>query len=633
MNNVIRKLAKLGVGAKLATISFVLIAIVFGIFVWASGQATSALLKQRASEEVAARSRLVLSMSNDAPQLRSTLLSLKVGKTGGYYVLDAATGPDYGRLIIAAKREGQNVLADKTADGREFIKEILNKKEGVIYYRAAADVGERMATFMHVQDKKWIIVGDTYVDEFTHEATTLRNFSAGAACIALLILTACLYASIRKTVTGPLAQATQLARRLATGDLTSRLETKRTDEIGLLLRAINSIGQGLANVVWNIRHGTETLATETKEIAAGNLDLSARTEQQASSLEETASAMEEMTSTVKENAANAEQANALAHTAAKVAIKGGNVVAEVVNTMDAINQSSKKIADIISVIDGIAFQTNILALNAAVEAARAGEQGRGFAVVASEVRNLAQRSSAAAREIKTLIDDSVGKVQSGSKLVAHAGTTMDEVVSSIQRVDNIMSEISSASREQSIGIEQVNQAIAQMDQVTQQNAALVEEAAASAESLQNQTTELNNVVSIFTIKSGSHGSTEEAQEMVMQAIEAMRENGTDAACAEINNKLGRFCDRDLYVVVYDMNGRNLAHGANPGNVGKDMIDAKDSAGNLYIRERIAIIQNSGKGWQDYMFLNPISKQIEAKSMYLDQYQYQNLIIGCGVYKK
>ncbi|WP_353156781.1 methyl-accepting chemotaxis protein [Herminiimonas fonticola] len=633
MNKVIRKLAKLGVGAKLATISFVLIAIVFGIFVWTTGQATSAMLEQRATEEVAARSRLVLGMSSDAALVKSTLLSLKVGKTGGYYVLDAAAGPDYGKLIIAAKREGQNVLADKATDGREFIKEILNKKEGAIHYRSPADAGspERLATFIYLQDKKWVVVGDTYVDEFIHEATALRNFYAGAACLALLILTACLYAGIRKTVTGPLAQATQLARQLATGDLTSRLETKRTDEIGLLLRAINSIGQGLANVVWNIRHGTETLATETKEIAAGNLDLSARTEQQASSLEQTASAMEEMTSTVKENAANAEQANALAHTAAEVAIKGGSVVAEVVNTMDSINQSSKKIADIISVIDGIAFQTNILALNAAVEAARAGEQGRGFAVVASEVRNLAQRSSAAAREIKTLIEDSVSKVQSGSKLVAHAGTTMDEVVSSIQRVDNIMGEISSASREQSIGIEQVNQAIAQMDQVTQQNAALVEEAAASAESLQNQTTELSNVVSIFTIKNSSHGSTDEAQEMVMKAIEAMRENGKDAACAEINNKLGQFCDRDLYVVVYDMSGRNLAHGANPGNAGKDMIDAKDGAGNLYIRERVAIIQNSGKGWQDYMFLNPISKQVEAKSMYLDR--YQDLIIGCGVYKR
>jgi methyl-accepting chemotaxis protein-2 (aspartate sensor receptor) len=632
MNNVIRKLSRLGVGVKLAAISFVLIAVVFGIFVWATGRATTNMLEQRATEEVSAKSKLVLGMSSDAALIKNKLLALKVGQTGTYYVLDANPGNDFGKLVIAAKREGQNVLADKATDGREFIKEMLSKKEGVIRYRSPADAGspERIAAFTFAADKNWVVVGDTFTAEFTHEATALRNVSAAAAFIALLILTALLYSAIRKNVTGPLAQATRVARQLATGDLTTRLETKRTDEIGQLLSAINSIGQGLANVVWNIRHGTETLSTATSEIAAGNLDLSSRTEQQASSLEETASAMEEMTSTVKENAANAEQANTLARNASQVAVKGGNAVAEVVSTMDSINQSSKKIVDIISVIDGIAFQTNILALNAAVEAARAGEQGRGFAVVASEVRSLAQRSSAAAREIKSLIEDSVDKVQSGSKLVAQAGTTMQEVVSSIKSVDDIMAQISSASREQSIGIEQVNQAIAQMDQVTQQNAALVEQAAASAESLQSQTTELNNVVSIFKIKSGSHGSMDEARDMVSKAIESMYENGKEKTFAEISNKLGQFCDRDLYVVVYDMHGRNLAHGANPALIGKDLIDAKDGAGNPFVRERIAIIQNTGKGWQDYMFLNPISKQIEAKSMYLDK--YEDLIIGCGVYK-
>ncbi len=631
MNSVKRYLARLGVGVKLAAISFLLIAIVFGIFVWATGQATSSMLEQRAAEEVTARSKLVVGMSNDVALIKSKLLSLKVGTTGSYYVLNANPGADYGKLIIATKKEGQNVLADKATDGREYIKEILSKKDGVIHYRSVAGAPERVAAFAYVQDKNWVVVGDTYANEFTSEATALRNMSGIAALLALLILAALLYAVIRKTVTGPLGQATKVARQLASGDLTARLETKRVDEIGHLLSAVNSIGQGLANVVWTIRLGTETLSTSTSEIAAGNLDLSSRTEQQASSLEETASAMEEMTSTVKENAANAVQANELARAATQVAIKGGGVVAEVVHTMESINQSSKKIVDIISVIDSIAFQTNILALNAAVEAARAGEQGRGFAVVAGEVRNLAQRSSAAAREIKSLIEDSVNKVQSGSKQVAHAGTTMDEVVASIKRVDDIMTEISSASREQSIGIEQVNQAIAQMDQATQQNAALVEQAAASAESLQNQTAELINVVSIFTIKSGSHGSTTEAKEMVSKAIEMMREIGAEKTCAEISNKLGQFCDRDLYVVVYDMSGRNLAHGANPANVGKDMIDAKDGAGNLFVRERVAIIQNTGKGWQDYMFLNPISKQVEAKSMYLDR--YQDLIIGCGVYKE
>ncbi|ABR89870.1 methyl-accepting chemotaxis protein [Janthinobacterium sp. Marseille] len=630
MNSLMRYLAKLSVGVRLSAISFLLIALSFGAFIWTSAQATSDMLLQRATADVIAKAQLVLGMSQDPVLIKQKLLALKVGQSGQYYVLDANQGKDLGKLLIAAQKEGQNALANKAADGREFIKDILAQKEGSLRYTDASGA-ERIASFTYAQDKNWVVVGDTYVGEFTQEATALRNIFAAAALIATLVLAALLYSAIRSMLLRPLAQATHTARKLATGDLTIRMENKRTDEVGQLLASINSIGQGLANVVWNIRNGTKTLSTATNEIAAGNLDLSSRTEQQASSLEETASAMEEMTSTVKENAANAEQANQLARTASEVAVKGGNVVAEVVNTMDSINQSSKKIVDIISVIDGIAFQTNILALNAAVEAARAGEQGRGFAVVAGEVRSLAQRSSAAAREIKSLIEDSVNKVQSGSKLVAHAGDTMNEVVASIKRVDNIMTEISSASREQSIGIEQVNQAIAQMDQVTQQNAALVEQAAAAAESLQSQTTELNNVVDVFTIKSGSHGSAEEANEMVTRAIASMHEKGKDATFADINNKLGPFCDRDLYVVVYDMHGKNLAHGANPTLIGKDLINAKDGAGNLFIQERLSIIKTHGKGWQDYLFLNPISKQMEAKSMYLDK--YQDLIIGCGVYKE
>jgi methyl-accepting chemotaxis protein len=630
MNRVKHYVATLGVGARLSTILFLVIAVIFGVFVWLTGQATSGLLEQRAAEEVNAKSKLVLDMSSDAALIKDRLLSLKVGKTGTYYVLDANPGKDYGKLLIAAKKEGQNVLTDKSSDGREYIKEILDKKDGVIRYRSPADAGsrERMAVFTSY--KNWVVVGDTYADEFTHEARALRNLSAMSALAVLLILAALLYAVIRKTVSHPLAQATQLARQIATGDLMIRLETNRQDEIGQLLIAINSIGLGLANVVWNIRHGTETLATATGEIVAGNQYLSSRTEQQANSLQDTASAMEEMTSTVKENAANTVQANQLAITASQVAVKGGKVVAEVSNTMNSINQFSKKIVDIIGVIDGIAFQTNILALNAAVEAARAGEQGRGFAVVAGEVRNLAQRSSAAAKEIKILIEDSVNKVQNGSKLVADAGAAMDDVVASIKCVDDIMTEISAASHEQSIGIEQVNKAIAQMDQVTQQNAALVEQAAAATGSLQNQTTELNNIVNVFKIKTGKNGSMEEATEMVRKAVASLHAKGKEKTFAEINNKLGAFCDRDLYVVVYDLNGRNLAHGSNPALIGKDLIDAKDGAGNLYVRERIAIIRNKGNGWQEYMFLNPISKQMEAKSMYLDK--YQDLIVGCGVYK-
>jgi methyl-accepting chemotaxis protein len=255
----------------------------------------------------------------------------------------------------------------------------------------------------------------------------------------------------------------------------------------------------LARLVSQVRQGTDTIATASSQIAAGNQDLSSRTEEQASSLEETAASMEELTSTVKQNADNARQANQLAVSASSVAVKGGSVVAQVVDTMGAINASSRKIVDIISVIDGIAFQTNILALNAAVEAARAGEQGRGFAVVAAEVRNLAQRSASAAKEIKGLIDDSVSKVGEGSQQVAQAGRTMDEIVDSVKRVTDIMAEIQAASQEQTQGIGQINQAITQMDQVTQQNAALVEEAAAAAASLQEQAAGLSQVVSVFRL--------------------------------------------------------------------------------------------------------------------------------------
>ena len=381
----------------------------------------------------------------------------------------------------------------------------------------------------------------------------------------------------------------------------------------------------------HVRQGVENFNAATGEIADGNQNLSSRTEQQASSLEETASSMEELTSTVRQNADNARQANQLAMTASGVAVRSGEVVSQVVDTMHDIHDSSRRIADIINVIDGIAFQTNILALNAAVEAARAGEQGRGFAVVATEVRNLAQRSADAAKEIKELIDNSVGKVEAGNRLVDQAGETMGEVVSSVKRVTDIMAEITAASQEQSDGIEQVNQAITQMDAVTQQNAALVEEAAAAAEALKGQATELANVVSVFTVKSDNYGTTDEAFAMVQKAVAYLKEHGREKGFAEICNRLGRFNDRDLYVVVYDMNGRNLAHGAFPAMVGKDLIDAKDGAGKFYVRERLDIVKTKGKGWQNYTFTNPITKSFEPKAMYLEQ--LDDYIVGCGAYTK
>ncbi len=285
---------------------------------------------------------------------------------------------------------------------------------------------------------------------------------------------------LTRSISRPLKAAVIVAQNVSAGDLTSDIKVNSTDELGQLMLALRDMNGNLLRIVGNVRDGTDTIAVASREIASGNLDLSARTEQQAGALQETASAMEQLTATVKLNAENAEQANRFAESASDVAIKGGAVVARVVQTMSSINASSKKVVDIIGLIDDIAFQTNILSLNAAVEAARAGEQGRGFAVVASEVRNLAQRSASAAKEIKALINDSVGKVDAGAVLVAEAGTTMDEILSSVKRVTGIMGDITSASHEQSLGIEQINLAVAQMDQVTQQNAALVEEAAAAA---------------------------------------------------------------------------------------------------------------------------------------------------------
>jgi len=304
---------------------------------------------------------------------------------------------------------------------------------------------------------------------------------------------------ITRSITRPVRKALDVANAVAAGDLTTRIEVDGQCEVSQLLQALKSMNDNLVRTVSTVRTGTEAIALASGEVAAGNQDLSARTEQQAGSLEETASSMEELTSTVKQNADNARQANTLADTASGVAARGGKVIDEVVGTMQQIHEASGKIVDIISVIDGIAFQTNILALNAAVEAARAGEQGRGFAVVAGEVRNLAQRSAAAAREIKALIGDSSDKVEAGSRLVQDAGATMGEIVDSVRRVADILNEITSASQEQSAGIEQINEAVTQMDTVTQQNAALVEQAAAASQAMQDQAAKLAEAVAVFKL--------------------------------------------------------------------------------------------------------------------------------------
>ena len=346
-------------------------------------------------------------------------------------------------------------------------------------------------------------------------ATTSQMVLAAGAALALLA-GLLLGAMTTRSITRPIQRAADVAGAIRNGDLTSQIDASGKDETAQMLRRLAGMQDNLRNIVANVRQGSEAVATASAQIASGNNDLSGRTEEQASALEQTAASMEQLGSTVRQNADNARQANQLALNASTVAVQGGDVVAQVVGTMKGINDSSRQIADIIGVIDGIAFQTNILALNAAVEAARAGEQGRGFAVVASEVRSLAQRSAEAAKQIKALITASVERVEQGTQQADKAGETMTEVVAAIRRVTDIMGEISAASSEQSTGVAQVGEAITQMDQTTQQNAALVEQSAAAADSLQRQAQELVQVVAVFRLDDG-HASVTRAQPAVRSA--------------------------------------------------------------------------------------------------------------------
>ncbi|MBN3269766.1 methyl-accepting chemotaxis protein [Bordetella bronchiseptica] len=390
-------------------------------------------------------------------------------------------------------------------DGVDTMVEALRSEDYSTFYMVNNEYGTpRSAAFIAA-------IGDfsKYINE-QQQATmdeARTNFDRALMAVTAAVVLALVLMLVARTVFGrlvvrPLKEAGQHFDRIAAGDLTARVDVRNSNEIGQLFAALKRMQESLTRTVATVRRGVDEINVGSREISAGNTDLSSRTEEQAASLEETAASMEQLASTVKQNADNARQANQLAASASDVAERGGSAVSEVVSTMDGISASSRKISEIVSVIDGIAFQTNILALNAAVEAARAGEQGKGFAVVAGEVRSLAQRSAQAAKEIKVLIEDSVGKVGTGSQQVERAGATMQEIVASVKRVTDIMGEISAASEEQSSGIDQVNRAVSQMDEVTQQNAALVEEAAAAAGSLQEQAQRLAEAVSVFKINTG-----------------------------------------------------------------------------------------------------------------------------------
>ncbi|MFY2834131.1 methyl-accepting chemotaxis protein [Achromobacter xylosoxidans] len=421
-----------------------------------------------------------------------------------------------------AKLERFKAIPKTTDIGREAEGQLLASfngfAEGLQAMLGALDRGDN-AEYLKLKNTKTAAASGAFSKQLTEFANTITAYSEeqvassranGAVmtyvylALVLVILAVSLGAFLfmNRVVLRPLRMVGESFDRIAGGDLTTRVDVQSTNEIGVLMAAVKRMQESLARTVATVRRGVDEINVGSREISAGNTDLSSRTEEQAASLEETAASMEELASTVKQNADNARQANQLAASASDVAERGGSAVAEVVNTMQGISASSRKISEIVSVIDGIAFQTNILALNAAVEAARAGEQGKGFAVVAGEVRSLAQRSAQAAKEIKGLIEDSVSKVGAGSQQVERAGATMQEIVASVKRVTDIMGEISAASEEQSSGIDQVNRAVSQMDEVTQQNAALVEEAAAAAGSLQEQAQRLAEAVAVFKINAG-----------------------------------------------------------------------------------------------------------------------------------
>ena len=392
------------------------------------------------------------------------------------------------RAAYSKARDG--AVKAKAEGNVELAEQILTQQ----FNPTAKAYQERVKELVDLQHKRIAASAGLIASTAARGNVVIGSLAAGA-----LLLGGVFAWLLTRSITRPLRQAVHAAEQVAAGDLTVEIDTSATDETGALLRALGHMNTSLSKIVDEVRSGTQTISGASSEIAAGSFDLSSRTEQQAAALEETAASMEELTGTVRQNADNARQANQLAIAASSVATQAGQAVDQVVATMGSINDSSRKIVDIIAVIDGIAFQTNILALNAAVEAARAGEQGRGFAVVASEVRTLAQRSAAAAKEIKQLIGDSVEKVDTGTRLVDHTGATMREVVDSIQRVTDIMGEISSASQEQITGIDQVNQAMGQMDNATQQNAALVEEATAATAALQDQAQRLAQVVDVFKL--------------------------------------------------------------------------------------------------------------------------------------
>jgi methyl-accepting chemotaxis protein len=465
-------------------------------------------------------------------------------------------------------------------------------------------------------------------------ATQLHGTAAALGLVlgaAALCLTGAIALWVLRGIVHPLGPATRAVARMSSGDLSAPIDAQHSGELRPLLQALHDVRERLFQVVSEVRTGTSNVAMNAAQITRDNDALARRTETQADSLQETAASMEELTAAVRQNAGNAQQAHALVRSATERAERGGTVMREVVGTMESIRGSSQSIREIIGVIDAIAFQTNILALNAAVEAARAGEQGRGFAVVAAEVRNLAQRSAQAAKEIKTLVGASVHKVSTGGARVDEASRAMAEIVGSVRQVAELIGHIDVASQEQSSGIDIVNTAVARIDGTTQENAAVVKGAARTAAALQDRAVALLDAVAVFSLGDREHGTEEEAVDLVRQGCEFMSQHGKQALLDDVNQlDFGRFIHRDLYLLVLGLHDSVfVAHGNNPGRLGNGP-QVKDIDGKHFAREMARLAREKGEGRVEYKWVHPVTNAVSVKSAYVRR--QGELAIACAAYK-